>query len=158
HQAAQVIDLLPEPVAELWRKHTLTDLPSIGGHIAEKIGEIVDKGSCAEHERLSGSVPRGILELLQVEGLGPKTIAAAWKRLEISDLNSLAEACRSGRICDLPHMGEKRAAAIVEAIERHRNQTGRTPLHHALLFSDTIVARLSEMPEVMRAEAAGSLR
>lgn len=158
HQAAQLIDLLPRPVAELRRSDKLTALPAIGPHIAARIGEILDTGTCREHQRLAAEVPPGLLELLQIEGVGPKTIATVWKKLGVTDVEKLEEACKDGRLGRLPRMGKKRAEAIVEAIARHRGQTGRTALHRALRYAETILARLRGLPGVTRAEAAGSLR
>lgn len=157
-QAAQVIDLLPRPVAELVRAGRLTELPSVGAHIAAKIEEVLERGDCAEHERLAARVPVGLLELLQVEGVGPKTLAAAWQRLGVTDLDALEAACTSGALQELPRMGPARVRAILDAIARHRRRLGRMPLHRALLFAERIVGRLRAMPEVVEAEAAGSVR
>lgn len=157
-QAAQVIDLLPRPVSELWRDGSLTKLPSIGAHTAARIGEILDHGTCQEYERLSAQVPPGVLELLHIEGMGPKTVSAVWKKLRVTNVDSLEEACRNGRLAELPGLGTMRAQAILQAILRHRKRKGRTALHRALFFAETLVARLRDLPEVMRAEAAGSLR
>lgn len=157
-QAAQVVDLLPRPVAELWREGTLAQLPAIGAHTAQRIGEILERGSCEEYDRLAASVPPGVLEMLELEGVGPKTVGAIWRQLGIVDLEGLEAACRSGKLRDLPRMGPKRVQAILEAIERHRRRKGRTPLHRAVSLADGLVARLRELPEVIRAEVAGSVR
>jgi DNA polymerase (family 10) len=106
-RAAQVIDLHPGPVADAWRTGKLTELPGIGAGIGAKIGELVDSGACREHDRLAALVPPGVLEMLRIEGIGPVTAGAAWKRLGIEDLGGLEEACLSGRIQELPGMGEE---------------------------------------------------
>jgi DNA polymerase (family 10) len=74
------------------------------------------------------------------------------------DLAGLEEACRSGRILEAARMGPSRARAILGALERHRARAGRTPLHRALEHADALLAHLREVPGVVRAEAAGSLR
>jgi DNA polymerase (family 10) len=157
-QAAQVIDILPEAVADAHRAGRLEDLPGIGGGIAGKIAELLETGCCREHDRLAGLVPPGVLEMLRVEGIGPKTAAAAWKTLGVLGLDALEEACRRGRILEVPRMGEKRAHAILEAIARHRARAGRVPLHRAIAWAGSMLARLRAVPGVERAEAAGSLR
>jgi len=157
-QAAQVVDTFPGRVADAWREGRLTELPGIGEGIAGKIGELVDTGECREHARLAAQVPHGVLEMLRLEGVGPKTVAAAWKRLGVTDLGGLEEACRSGRILEAPRMGAARVEAILGAIERHRRRGGRTPLHRALEHADALLERLRRVPGVLRAEAAGSLR
>ena len=157
-QAAQLVDVHPEPIAELWRQGRLEELPGIGRGIAGKIVELLETGSCREHDRLAARVPAGVLEMLRVEGVGPRTAEAVWKALGIEDLDALEEACRTGRILEAPRMGEKRAHAILEAIARHRARAGRVPLHRALSWAEAMVGRLSAVPGVVRAEAAGSLR
>jgi DNA polymerase (family 10) len=157
-QAAQLLDVHPEPVSEVWRQGKLEELPGIGSGIAGKIAELLETGTCHEHDRLAAGVPEGVLEMLRVEGVGPKTAAAAWKTLGLEDLDALEEACRTGRILGAPRMGEKRAHAILEAVARHRARAGRVPLHRALSWAEAMLARLRAVPGVERAEAAGSLR
>lgn len=157
-RAAQVIDLHPGSVAQLWRDGLIGELPGIGERIADKVGEIVETGECREHARLAAQVPPGVLEMLRLEGLGPKTVDAVWKELGIADLAALEEACRSGRILEATRVGKTRAAAIAAAIERHRARAGRTPLHRALGHAEAILERLRRVPGVRQAEAAGSLR
>ena len=157
-QAAQVVDIHPGPVAETWREGRLTELPGIGEGIAAKIGELVNTGECREHARLAALVPAGVLEMLRLEGVGPKTVEAVWKQLGIEDVGGLQEACRSGRILQVPRMGPVRISAILAAIERHRARAGRMPLHRALEYAEAMLGRLRRVPGVVRAEAAGSLR
>lgn len=157
-RAAQVVDLHPGPVAELFREGRLSELPGVGAHIAAKIGELVETGACREHARLTAEVPPGVLEMLQLEGVGPKTVEALWKGLGITDLAALEEACRSGRVREAAHVGAVRAQAILGAIERHRARAGRMLLHRALACAEALLAPLRRVPGVHRAEAAGSLR
>lgn len=157
-RAAQVVDTLPQPVDELLRAGTLTDLPAIGERIASKIGEIVATGACAEHRRLAAAVPAGVLELLRLEGMGPKTVAAVWRGLGIDSVAGLALACADGRLEQVPRLGAARIRAIAAAIERHRARAGRLPLHRALAAAESMLAQLRKVPGVVRAEAAGSVR
>jgi DNA polymerase (family 10) len=157
-RAAQVADVHAGSLAALWREGRLTELPGIGTGIAGKIGELVDTGACREHQRLTALVPHGVLELLRVEGVGPKTAAAAWRLLGIEDVAALEEACHAGRILELPHLGPVKATNLLAAIQRHRARGDRMPLHRALEYADAMLARLRLVPGVVRAEAAGSLR
>lgn len=157
-QAAQVVDTLPGPIAELWRRDELTRLPSVGTSIAGKIGELLSRGTCAEHERLAKKVPPGILELLRLESVGPKTVAAVWKTLGVTDLEGLERAAKTGHLLEVPRMGPGRVKAIRKAIDRHRARVGRTPLHRAAHFAERLIERLQKVPGVERVEAAGSLR
>ncbi|MBI5549285.1 MAG: PHP domain-containing protein, partial [Deltaproteobacteria bacterium] len=157
-QAAQVVDTLPGPVSEPWRKGALSELPAIGERIATKIDELLLTGHCAEHDKLAGKVPPGVLEMLRLEGVGPKTVAAIWKELGATDLDALLTYCQDGRLLELKRMGAQRVKAIREAIDRHRARAGRTPLHRAVAHAETLLARLRRVPGVRRAEAAGSVR
>jgi DNA polymerase (family X) len=157
-RAAQVVDLHPTSVAQAWREGRAAELTGIGERIAEKIGELVEVGECREHARLAALVPPGVVDLLRLEGMGPKTVEAVWKGLGITDVAALEEACRSGRILEVPRLGPTRAAAIVAAIARLRARAGRMLLHRALGHADEILARLRAVPGVRQAEAAGSVR
>ncbi|HUB07911.1 MAG TPA: DNA polymerase/3'-5' exonuclease PolX [Myxococcales bacterium] len=157
-QAAQVVDLLPVPVSELWRKGELTAQPGIGDRMAEHIAELLKTGVLPEHRRLSARVPPGVLEMLRIEGMGPKSVALAWKDLHVATIAELEAACRDGRFEALPRMGPKRVAAILAAIERLRARGGRTPLYRALPAAEALLARLRAVRGVERAEIAGSLR
>jgi DNA polymerase (family 10) len=157
-RAAQVIDLHPAPVAQLCREGRLGDLPGVGAHIASHVAELVDTGDCREHARLAALVPPGVLEMLRLEGMGPKTVDRVWRQLGVEDLGALEHACRTGTILEVPRMGPTRARRVLAALERHRARAGRMPLHRALEYADAILARLREVPGVARAEAAGSLR
>lgn len=158
-QAAQVIDTLPGPVSELWRKGELTSVSSIGERIAARIGQLLERGTLPDRDELAARVPAGVVELLSVEGVGPKTVATAWTTLGITDLDALEQACRTGRLSELPRMGERRAQTILEAIQRYRaRRTTRVPLHRAVFYADSICANLRKVPGVQRVEAAGSVR
>jgi DNA polymerase (family 10) len=158
-QAAQVIDTLPGPVSELWRRGELTSIASIGERIAARIGQLLERGTLSDRDALARSVPPGVVELLSIEGVGPKTVAAAWKGLGVVDVDGLEEACRSGRLATLPRLGERRAEAIGEAILRHRaRRTSRIPLHRAVAYAGSICAKLRKVSGVVSAEAAGSVR
>ncbi len=158
-QAAQVIDTLPGPVSELWRTGELTSVPAIGERIAARIGQLLERGTLPDRDELASRVPAGLLELLSVEGVGPKTIAAAWKTLGVTDVDGLEQAARSGRLAALPRIGERRERAILEAIQRHRaRRTERAPLHRAVLYAESICAKLRKVPGVRSAEPAGSVR
>ena len=157
-QAAQIVDLLPSPVSELWREGRLTELPSVGERIAGHIEELLNTGRFAEHDQLLRKVPPGVLEFLRIEGVGPKTASLAWKSLHLEALPALEKACRDGSMEKLPRMGPRRVAAILLALERYQARKGRVPLHRALATAESIAERLRKAPHVRAAEVAGSIR
>jgi DNA polymerase (family 10) len=157
-RASQVVDTLAVPVAELWRRGQLGALPGLGAHTVRRIGELLETGTFDELERLREQVPPGVVELLAVESVGPRTASRVWKELGVTDVDALEAACLDGRLAELPHLGPRRAQGILAAIERHRARQGRFPLHRALFYADTLVAHLRLIPGVTDAAAAGSVR
>ncbi len=157
-QAAQIVDLLPTPISELWRQGKLTELPSVGERIAGHIEELLSTGRFGEHEELMGQVPPGVVELLRVEGIGPKTAELAWKQLHVERLADMEKACRDGSLEKLPRMGPRRVAGILRALERYQARKGRVPLHRALALAEAIAGQLRKVPGVRAAEVAGSIR
>lgn len=157
-QAAQVIDLLPGPVSELYDSGELTGLPGIGDRMASHIGELIEDGRCEEHERILEGIPRGLLEVMKLEGVGPKTADVLWKKGGIVTVDALEQACKDGTILKLPRMGKTRASSILRAIASYRKRSGRLPLHHAIAQADSLLEYLRAIPEVIQAEVAGSVR
>ncbi len=157
-RASQVVDTLARPVAELWREGKLGELPGLGERTVRRIGALLETGTFDELERLRREVPPGVLELLAVEGVGPKTASRAWKELGVSGVDSLEEACLDGRLAGLPRMGPQRARSLLSSIERYRARQGRFPLHRALFHAEALVTRLRLIPGVTDAEAVGSVR
>lgn len=157
-RASQVVDTLARPVAELWREGKLGELPGLGERTVKRIGALLETGTFDELERLRRDVPPGVLELLAVEGVGPKTAARAWKELGVTGVDALEEACLDGRLAGLPRMSPQRARGLLAAIERYRARQGRFPLHRALFHAEALVTRLRLIPGVTDAAAVGSVR
>ena len=101
--AADTILHLADQVAALSPADRL-NLPGIGKDLAGKIGELVDSGSCAYHQELLQEFPPTILDLLRLQGVGPKTVALLYRQLEIRSLDDLERAGREGRIRELKGM------------------------------------------------------
>ncbi|MEW5854867.1 MAG: DNA polymerase/3'-5' exonuclease PolX [Myxococcota bacterium] len=158
HQAARLVESLPTPVSELWRTNKLKELPGIGEHMVKHIGELVTTGTFREYHAVARRVPPGVLEMLRLEGLGPKTVAGIWKDLGIEAMDALENACRDGSICKLPRMGPKRAQGIVDAITRYRARAGRVPLSRALPYAETLAAYLRDVRGAEKVEPCGSVR
>jgi DNA polymerase (family 10) len=157
-RAAQLVELLPEPVASLIAQGKLAELPGIGPSIADHIQELQRTGTFREHDQLASGLPHGLLDLLRIEGVGPKTVAVVWKRLGVTDLQGLEACCVDGRLAGLPRLGPRRAAAILKAVQRLRGRQGRVPLHQGLSSAEALVAHLRGKPGVVEAQVAGSVR
>jgi len=136
----------------------LESVKGIGQALAAKIGELHATGRLEFLERLKAAVAPGLVEMLQVPGLGPKKIKALHERLGVASLAELEAACRAGRIAGLEGFGEKTQANLLAGIE-HRVAYGRRHLWwDAWAVAEPLLAGLRALPEVARAEAAGSLR
>lgn len=117
-------------------------LPGIGKDLAGKIGELVDTGTCAYHQELLQEFPPTILDLLRLQGVGPKTVALLYRQLEIRSLDDLERAAREGRIRGLKGMGAKKEALILKALEERQRFTGRRLIAEAW---DTGAALISDL-------------
>jgi DNA polymerase (family 10) len=157
-RAAQAIENLPESVSAMADRGTLTKVPGIGSGIAGRIDQILASGDCEDHAALREQVGDGLLEMMRIEGVGPKTVKLVYNELRIQTVDQLEGAARDGHLAKLPRMGEKSQAKILEAIEAYRRHSGRVLLGQALPQGMAIVDALREHPAVERIDLAGSSR
>lgn len=156
---ARVLESLEQADFEaLIRDEKLKSVKGIGDALAQKIGELHATGRLEFFDKLKASIEPGLVEMLEVPGLGPKKIIAINKQLGVSTIADLAAACSDGRVAALAGFGEKSQEKILAGI-RNREAYGKR--HHwwdAHAVAAPIVAGLRAQPQVARAEAAGSLR
>lgn len=158
-KAAQNIESLSEDVSEIIKSgKKLTDIPGIGKDLADKIIEYVNTGKMASHEELKAEIPRAVLELMAVPGLGPKTAKLIYDKLGIDSIDKLEEAARSHKLQQLPKIREKTEENILKGIEFLKKSRGRIPLGLAWPVACDIVKELSKLKEVKKINTAGSLR
>ena len=159
-QAARTIERLPTELEQLVNEEKdLREIPGIGKAIADKIGELVKTGSLGYYERLRSEFPDGILELIHIPGLGPKTTARLWKELGITEVSGLETAIRNGTLATLPRMGKRSADKILRHIQFARTKDNRVPIARAQPTADRLIAVLRERcPSIDRLVVAGSLR
>ncbi|MCP3902847.1 MAG: DNA polymerase/3'-5' exonuclease PolX [Planctomycetes bacterium] len=136
----------------------LEAIEGIGKASAKKIAEFVATGAVAEHERLVGEVPGGLLALLEIPGLGPKTVKMLWDDGGVTDLASLKDAIARGALADLPRMGDKTIRNITESIAFAEQSGDRARLGIAMPLAESIVERLRAVPGAGRVQYTGSLR
>ncbi len=156
---ARILELMEE--GELVRRLadvTLGDVKGFGEALVQKVTELQTTGRLEFLENLRASVAPGLVQMLEIPGLGPKKIKTLHDRLAISDIAALAEACRAGRVAELAGFGEKTAEKLLVGI-RNREAYGRQHLWwDAQETAALILAGLRGLPQVLRAESAGSLR
>lgn len=158
-RASESIAGLARDVNDLRREDKLREIPGVGEGIDEKIKELLDTGRLKVLEDLKREVPPGLVELLQVPGVGPKRAAMFWKKVGVTDLAGLERAAREGKLRGLPGMGEKSVAKLLVEIEGlAKRATGRASIGQALPLARLLLEQVRALPGVQRADAVGSLR
>src|SRR5712691_6184643 len=157
--AAQAIEALPHQIADIIiEPKKLLEVPGIGKSMLGHLQQIFREGRLALHAELLEKYRPSMLELLKIQGLGPKTIALIWSAYQTCDLEGVEKLAREGKIRILPRMGEKHEQKLLKAIEDYRRIGGRFLLDAAGAVADELVEHLSQVPGVEKVTPAGSLR
>jgi len=158
-RAAESLRSLTQPVDQLWQEGNLEEIPAVGKAISEKINELLTTGRLQFYDRLTSEVPETLLDLLKVPDVGPKRIARFWKELGITTLEELEQAGRRGQLQTLSGMGEQTEKRILQNIESIKaQQSDRVSIDTAWNLASTFLKQLEELPGVVDAQIAGSLR
>jgi DNA polymerase (family 10) len=136
----------------------LREIPGIGKDLAARIREIGETGDTAYHRELIAEFPPTILDLLHLQGVGPKTVATLYRELDIRTLDDLERAALDGRIRALRGMGAKKEALILKALEERKRFAGRHLLPDAHDAAAALVSYLRERAPDAVIEPVGSLR
>ena len=131
-RAAETLEGLPEQVAALVDEpKKLLEIPGIGKGMAANIQELCRGGKLELHQELIKKYHPSMLELLKIQGLGPKTIALLWSAFQVSNVAGVEKLAREGKLRELPRLSEKSEQKILKAIESYRRITGRFLLDEA---------------------------
>jgi DNA polymerase (family 10) len=159
HRAADAIGRSPVDLVAAYRSGTEPKVAGVGQAISDKIRELVTTGRMAFLERLRAEVPASLVELLQIPGLGPKTVRQLHEELGIATMDQLREAAENGRIRTLRGLSERTERLILEGIARLEAQPPRRLyLHQAEEHIAALIDILSVVPGVTSIEPAGSYR
>ena len=157
--AAAAIESTPERLADLkGDPKKLTAIPGIGKSIAGHIDEILTRGSFDRRDQMLEKYPPTALELLHIQGLGPKSIATIWEHFRVSTIDGLEKLCQEHKLQELPRMGAKLEEKILRSIASYRKRSGRFLLSFGQNVADLLLAYLRETPGLERLTPAGSLR
>lgn len=156
-RAALNIEGLPMPVEGLSGKE-LREIPGIGEELAAKIEEYLQSGAMHAHEKLKGELPPGILSLLAVPGLGPKTAKLLSEKLHVANVEELERLAREHRLAGIPGIQQKSEENILKGIASMKRSRERHPLGLILPVAMEIVEQLKKAAAVGRIEIAGSIR
>src|SRR5919202_3996148 len=158
HNAARAIQQLEEDLATLVAQNRLTTVPGIGETLREKIATLVTTGSLPFYDELRRKTPPGLLQMLRIQGLGPKKVKALHDQLGVSDLDQLKAACEEGRVAGLRGFGGKTQQKILEGIAFLGQMGERVRLDQAELLASGLLDGLRGAPGVIRMAVCGSLR
>lgn len=158
-RAGEVLRDVPRDLRAINAEGGLTNIPGIGKTLEEKIQEILDTGKLEFYEKLIQQIPPTLVDVMRVNGVGPKKAAMFWKELGVTDLASLEIAAREGKIRNLPKMGAKSETNIIEGIEAlNKRGDKRTPLGQAYPAAQRMLDTLLAMPQVVKGAIGGSIR
>ena len=157
-RAAQTIEGLNEEITTRIEEDSLTDIKGIGKSIAEDIKALHETGTMPVLADLKERVPKGLIEWLNISGLGPKNISKIHKKLGITEITELKEACQSGAVADLPGLGKKSAEKIIKSIEYLEKFGERARLDQAFEIAEPVFEFVKNLDGVKQCEIAGSLR
>src|SRR5579885_1564189 len=158
-RAAEAIEGLPYRIADLASDaKKLLEVPGIGKTMATNIQQLLKEGNFSLHADLLKKYRPSMLELLKIQGLGPKTIALIWDAFQICDVDGVEKLAREGKIRELPRMGEKHEAKLLKAIEDYRRIGGRFLIDAAELECQKLTDYIKSFPGIDKITPAGSLR
>ncbi|MGB5099488.1 MAG: DNA polymerase/3'-5' exonuclease PolX [Methanothrix sp.] len=157
-KAARAIESLPEDISLVCREKRLQSVPRVGKAIAQKVEEYLKTGQIQAHQELLAKTPPGLVKLLQISGLGPKTVFMLHEKLNITNLEELENAAKEHRIRRLPRMGPTRENNILKAVERYKKRSTRILFSTAEPIVNDILAYLRGMEGLEHITAAGSFR
>jgi len=157
--AAEAIEALPQQISDLISdpKQVLA-IPGIGKSMLTNLQQMLGGGQLTLHAELLNKYKPSMLQLLKVQGLGPKTISLIWSAYQVCDLEGVAQLAREGKIRILPRMGEKHEQKLLKAIEDYQRIAGRYLLDAAETQAEKIIEHLRGCAGVERITPAGSLR
>ncbi|MBE3126495.1 MAG: DNA polymerase/3'-5' exonuclease PolX [Acidobacteria bacterium] len=157
-KAARILQDMTEDVETVARDGRLETIPGIGEGLAKKIGEYLETGTMTKYREVMTGVPESLLGLLEIQGLGGKTVHLMNKELGVKDLAGLKRAIADGSLAELYGMGEKKVENIRKSIGTRERVAERISICEAALVADEVIAYLEKAPGISRVSAAGSLR
>src|SRR6202795_5372163 len=159
-KAAELIAGLPESIEQLAKEpEKLKELPGIGDRMVEHLNEILETGDYALRKKLLKKYPATILDLLQLQSLGPKKVAFLWSHFKAATVADVEKIAKEGKLRDLQGFGEKSEQNILKAVEVFKKSSGRFHIHTAEDAAAAVISHIEkEGKAVESVTPAGSLR
>ena len=158
HRAADAIAHSPHDIARAYREGRPPTIPGVGAAISDKIAELATTGRLGFLDRLHGEVPPTLVDLLEIPGVGPRTVRLLWERLGIETLEDLRTALRAGTVRGVPGLSDKGIAGLRAGLDAVDRRSSRMTLGAAERIVGGLTALLADVPGVVRVEPAGSFR
>ncbi len=158
---SKVSRLLGDMTVDIRKYHDegkLGELEGIGASSQKIIKEYIETGRSSDFDDVAATVPAGLIDMLGIPGLGPKTIGLFWKERNISSIDELVNALSEGKLAGLKGIGDKKIEAIKQGIEMRSKAAQRMGIAEALPIAHQLVEQLRALKQVMHVEIAGSLR
>jgi DNA polymerase (family 10) len=157
--AAEAIEAFPQQIADVISEpKKVLEISGIGKGMLANLQEMFREGKLSLHSEMLKKYKPSMLDLLKIQGLGPKTIALIWSAYQVCDVEGVAKLAREGKIRELPRMGEKQEVKLLKAIEDYQRIAGRFLLDVAEIQAQKIVEHLRGFAGVEKITPAGSLR
>jgi DNA polymerase (family 10) len=156
--AARSLETFGGNLSDLRDEEALAKIPGIGKAIAAKIKELAETGKLKYVEELRAEFPPAILQLFSISGLGARKIKALHEQLHISSVEQLREACKSGRVAELPGFGETTETKICQAIEQRAKHSGHFQFGRIAADTESLRHDLAAHPDALQVDVAGSYR
>lgn len=158
-RAAEAVEAMPQQVSELVAEpKRLLEVPGIGKAMLAHMQEIFREGKLGIHSGLLEKYRPSMLELLKIQGLGPKTIALVWSTFQVSDIAGVEKLAQEGKLRTLPRLGEKQEQKILKSIQDYRRISGRFLIDQAETIAEKLTEHLSGLAGIEKITPAGSLR
>jgi DNA polymerase (family 10) len=158
--AAAVIETYPERIEDIVCNpdRKVTAIPGVGKGIAAALQDICSRGSFPTRDQLLQRFPASALELLKIQGLGPKSIALLYEHYQVANIDDLERICREQKLRELPRMGARLEEKVLRSIAQYKQSAGRYRLNFGHRVADELMNYLAEGPGLEKINAAGSVR
>jgi len=158
HKAAQSVECLGGELENIWQSGRLKSIPGVGAAIAAQIDELLATGSSKFHRELTDRIPVGVLEMLSIPGLGPRTVSIIYQHTGIDNIRDLVQAAEAKVLRQLPGLGAKSEYNIIKGVELLAGVSGKATLGVALPFAMELADYLRHDPLIAKVELVGSIR